>query len=76
MSRGSQTFRQTDVTRAVKAFEAAGLGVARVEIDIKDGKIIVVAGKSTETAVEGTPEQTEWVTWHDAHSTAIRSRVS
>jgi len=60
MSRGSLTFRQTDVTRAVKAFEPAGLPVARVEIDIKDGKIIVVAGKSTETGVEGAPEQNEW----------------
>jgi hypothetical protein len=60
MSRGSQTFRQTELTRAVKAIVAAGVEVASVEIDIKDGKIIVVARKSTETGVEGAPEQNEW----------------
>ncbi len=60
MSRGSLTFRQTDVTRAVKALQAAGLGVARLEIDIKDGKIVVVAAKSTETAAEGAPVLNEW----------------
>jgi hypothetical protein len=60
MSRGSLTFRQTDVTRALKAVEAAGLGVERLEIDIKDGKIIVVAAKSTETAAEGAPVSNEW----------------
>jgi hypothetical protein len=60
MSRGSQTFRQTEVTRAVKACVAAGLGVARVEIDTKVGKITVVAGKSTEPGAERAPEQNEW----------------
>lgn len=59
MSRGAQTFRQTDVKRAVKALVAAGLTVARVEID-RDGKIVVVAGRLTETTVEGTPERNEW----------------
>ena len=37
-------FRQCDVVRAIKAARAAGLEVARVEID-RDGKIVVIAGK-------------------------------
>ena len=44
MARGSCTFRQQDVTRLLKAAVAAGMEIARVEID-KDGKIIVVTGK-------------------------------
>jgi hypothetical protein len=44
MSRGPCTFKQNDVTRAVKAVVAAGVEVARVEVD-KDGRIVVVAGK-------------------------------
>jgi hypothetical protein len=38
-------FRQRDLTRAIKAARLAGLNVERVEVD-KDGKIIVVTGKS------------------------------
>jgi hypothetical protein len=41
MARGSCTFKQRDVRAAVKAVRAAGVEVARVEID-KDGKIVVV----------------------------------
>lgn len=44
MSRRPCVFRQRDVTRAVKAVAAAGVAVAKVEVD-KDGKIIVVVGK-------------------------------
>jgi hypothetical protein len=44
MSRGAHTFRQGDVTRAVKAVVAAGIEVARVVVDT-DGRIVVIAGK-------------------------------
>jgi hypothetical protein len=43
MARAPCTFRQTDVTRAVKAVTAAGVNIARVEID-KFGKIVIVTG--------------------------------
>jgi hypothetical protein len=43
MARAPCTFRQTDVTRAVKAVTAAGVNIARVEID-KSGKIVIVTG--------------------------------
>ena len=59
MSRGQQTFRQRDVTKAIKATVKAGIVVERVEID-KDGKIIIVTAKA-EDAVDGNyPEKNEW----------------
>ncbi len=39
-------FRKTDVVRAVAAAKAAGLDIARVEID-KDGRIVVVTTNGT-----------------------------
>jgi hypothetical protein len=48
MARGPSTFRQQDVTRAVKAVVAAGVHIARVEVD-RDGKIVVVVGKPLES---------------------------
>ncbi len=40
MSRARLLFKESDVTRAVKAVRKAGLDVTRVEID-QDGKIVV-----------------------------------
>lgn len=48
MARRPCTFRQQDVTRALRATVMAGLEVRRLEID-KDGKIVVVTGKPDDT---------------------------
>jgi hypothetical protein len=58
MSRAPQTFRQSDVTRALKATVKAGIAVQRVEID-KTGKIVVVAATSQGTDAENV-EKNEW----------------
>jgi len=44
MARGPLTFRQQDLVRALKGAKAAGIEIARVEID-KAGKIVMVTGK-------------------------------
>lgn len=40
MAKRPATFKQTDVTRAVKGVRAAGVSVGRVEID-RDGRIVI-----------------------------------
>ncbi|MFG1241920.1 hypothetical protein V5F31_06005 [Xanthobacter sp. V7C-4] len=52
MSRGPATFRQRDMTAAVKAVTAAGLDIARIELD-KSGKIVIIPGRREEPAREG-----------------------
>jgi hypothetical protein len=58
MSRGPQTFRQRDVTKAVKGAIAAGVEVLRVEVD-KTGRIVVVAAKGNEND-RADREASEW----------------
>ena len=45
MARTPSTFRQQDVTRAVKAVTAAGVDIARVEI-ARDGRIVIVTAEA------------------------------
>ena len=58
MARAPSTFRQQDVTRAVKAVTAAGVHIARVEID-KAGKITIITLDATDRLAEVT-EANEW----------------
>ena len=58
MAREPSTFRQQDVTRAVKAVTAAGVHIARVEID-KTGKIVIITADTTGRPGE-TKEVNEW----------------
>jgi hypothetical protein len=53
MARCALNFRQTDVTRAVRAVLASGLQVARVEVD--RGKIIVIPKTVDESGNRETP---------------------
>jgi hypothetical protein len=43
MPRGPSTFKERDVKAALRAVQASGLKVERVEVD-KDGTIVVVTG--------------------------------
>jgi hypothetical protein len=59
MARGPCTFRQADVTRALKAARAAGFEHVRVEID-REGKIAIVA-RANDAGAEGKAEEAnEW----------------
>jgi len=51
MSRSQSTFRQTDLTRAIRAARNAGVEVARAEI-AKDGKIVIIIGESAGSSTD------------------------
>jgi hypothetical protein len=59
LARGNCTFRQRDIKAAIKAVMAAGVDIARVEVD-KDGKIIVVTGKADHVPGERTEGSNPW----------------
>jgi hypothetical protein len=48
MSRGAHSFKQGDVTKAIKGAVNAGLAVKRVQIDKRTSDIILFADHSTE----------------------------
>jgi hypothetical protein len=47
MARAPSTFRQSDVTRAIKAAVAAGVEIQRVEID-PNGRIVIITATEAE----------------------------
>jgi hypothetical protein len=59
MSRGQQTFKQSDVTKALKATVKAGIAIGRVEID-KNGKIVIVTARPEDAAKADEPGKNEW----------------
>ena len=59
MSRRQHTFKQCDVTKALKATVKAGIAVGRVEID-KDGRIVIVPVRSEDAANREKSEKNEW----------------
>jgi hypothetical protein len=56
MARAPSTFRQQDVTRAIRAVAAAGMGIARVEVD-KAGKITIITSSEERSSDR---EANEW----------------
>jgi hypothetical protein len=62
VARGALTFRQKDLTRALRATVAAGMVVQRIEID-KYGKITVVAEMPDSDRTSG-DQHNEWDTVH------------
>ena len=58
--RAKLAFRQTDVSRAIKAARAAGVEISRIEIDTggPQSKITIIAGKPESQAKIG--EGNEW----------------
>jgi hypothetical protein len=57
MGHGPATFKETDLTRALRAARKAGADVERVEIG-RDGRIILVLKNG-----EVSPEGNEWDEW-------------
>jgi hypothetical protein len=58
MGHGRCTFKEADLTRALRAVKKAGREVVRAEI-ARDGRIVLVFKKSEEALVE----RNEWDEW-------------
>jgi hypothetical protein len=58
MSRGAQSFKQGDVTKAIKAAVKSGVSGWRVEI--VEGKIVICAGADRGDHAVGEPVVSEW----------------
>jgi hypothetical protein len=58
MSRGPQSFKQGDVTKAIKAAVKSGVSGWRVEII--EGRIIIHASCEQDATVAGEPALGEW----------------
>ena len=41
MSRGKYKFKQSDITRALRATKAAGVGISKIEIE-PDGRMVII----------------------------------
>jgi hypothetical protein len=55
MARAPSNFRQQDVTRAINAATRAGLKIARIEVDAKTARIIVIIAEQ-----ENKPDENYW----------------
>jgi hypothetical protein len=60
MSRGAQSFKQGDLTRALKAAEKAGIGVSRFEFDPQTGKFVIIPRPRDATGETGNFDVNEW----------------
>jgi hypothetical protein len=63
MGHGRCTFRETDLTRALRAAKKAGADVVRAEV-ARDGRIILVL-RNGEAPADG--ERNEWDEWHGSN---------
>jgi len=63
MVRGIASWRQADLTRAIRAARAAGVDVARVEIDPATGKITIIMHRG-----DGKEPVTDLDTWMASHA--------
>ena len=71
MGKAPCTFRQRDVTAAIKATQAAGCAVSRVTID-REGRI----GVETQPDPAGAKAADDWEERYGGHKTEIRPRIS
>jgi hypothetical protein len=63
VARAPSTFRQRDMTRAVKAVTKAGVNIRRVEIDLA-GKIAIITGSETVPQDETSNPLDQWLANH------------
>jgi len=56
MSKGRHSFKGNDLKRAIQAGVAAGVEIARAEIEPQTGKIVLIFGKSVASDTGATNE--------------------
>jgi len=74
MARAPCTFRQTDVTRAIRAVEAAGKRPKKVKVDLKSGNIDIEIAQDGDAA-KGESERNEWDAEYGPDQPEVRKRL-
>jgi hypothetical protein len=72
MGHGPATFKESDITRIIKAVRKAGAEDARVEIDTEAKKITIYLGKPTVSEASDGTEPNEWDEIHGDNQAASR----
>ena len=70
MGHGPATFKETDLTRALRAAQKAGADVVRVEVG-RDGRIVLVLKNGDKVLTE----RNEWDVEYGPDQTEIRKRI-
>ena len=70
MVRAPCTFRERDLTRAIRAVEAAGQKIRKIEVDRDGNLVIVIAQEDDDAAVDS--ERNEWDAEYGADQTKVR----
>lgn len=75
MGRNTGTIKKADIARAVLGARAGGISIARIEIDTKTGRIMIIAGEqSTPSGIDELDQELAAFERHNEDQAKRRSK--